>query len=299
MHRTAPLLLISALGMAVPSFGWGQSGPPLGWTTSLDGLYIYQGDADQEDGGSVSANRAFLRGTALYTDPVYSAGVSVSYWRYFYDFDIPGTEPWDNVTDFRISAPVRFQSGARSNVFVVPSLRWDYESGADRSGGMTYGVFAGVTWDVNDRLTIGPAFGAFSEIESNDVDLFLALLIDWEFADRWRFSTANAPGTTQGPGISLSYAASDALSLGVTARYESVRFKLDGDGVAPGGVGEDKSLPVALTLQYAPNPGTSLSAFVGAEFNGELALEDRNGNTVSLQDYDTAPIAGVSFRLAF
>ena len=277
-----------------------QGGPPTGWGTRVDGLYVYQGETDLSEGGEFSVGRAFVRGTALYTsDQGFSAGISLSAGRYSYDFGGASVAPWGDINDFRISVPLRFQSEGNATVFVSPSLRYDYEDDAESSDGETYGVFGGVAWRLNDRLTIGPAIGAFSELGSDDWDFFPALLVDWQIADGWRLSTAQAPGATQGPGVSLTYSPNERLSYGLTARYESLRFRLDDDGIAPGGVGEDSSLPVAFSVQYAPNPGTSLSAFVGAEFGGELSLEDENGTTVSRQDYDTAPITGVSLRLAF
>jgi hypothetical protein len=275
-------------------------GPPTGWSTRVDGLAVYQGDSDLSDGGSFSAGRGFLRADGLYTwDSGNSAGLSLSLGRFYYDFDTPGDAPWDDINDLRVSVPLRFNAGERVDVFVAPSLRYDYESDADASDGETYGFFGGVTWRLSDQLTIGPGFGAFSQIGADDWDVFPALLVDWEFADRWSLTTAQAPGATQGPGLSLTYQATDTLRYGLTARYESVRFRLDDTGIAPGGVGEDTSVPVALSLQYAPNPGTSLSAFIGAEFGGELSLEDASGSVVDRNDYDTAPIAGLSFRLAF
>ncbi|MCV6585506.1 MAG: hypothetical protein OIF47_08220 [Marinibacterium sp.] len=293
------------LGLALGGLGWvdaarAQGGPPAGWSTRADGLFSYQGQTDLSDGGAFSVGRGFLRGSAIYrSDQGYSAGLSIGLGRYAYDFSNTGADPWDDVIDLRLTAPMRFDTGARSSVFLAPSLRYDYERDASASDGQTYGLFGGISWRINDRLTIGPAFGAFSEIGNDDWDVFPAVLVDWQIAERWRLSTAQAPGATQGPGLSLTYSPNDTFRYGLTARYERNRFALDDDGIAPGGVGQDSSLPVALSVQYAPNPATSLSAFVGAEFNGELVLEDQDGAKVSRQDYDTAPIAGISFRLAF
>ena len=64
-------------------------------------------------------------------------------------------------------------------------------------------------------------------------------------------------------------------------------------------VGEDRSFPVVLSMNYEPNPGLSLTAFAGAEFNGELRLDNATGVTISRQSYDTAPVAGFAFRLRF
>ena len=41
-----------------------------------------------------------------------------------------------------------------------------------------------------------------------------------------------------------------------------------------------------------------LNAFVGAEFDGRLRLEDSNGNRIQNVDYDPAPIAGAANFIA-
>ncbi len=272
----------------------------LGWVSQIDGLTAYQSSADLDQGGDFSATRSFLRATGLYRfDSETSLGISVSYGQLDYDFSAADNQPWNDIRDIRISAPLRFQAGQRASVFVSPQVRWDYQKGAASSDGRTYGVFAGVAWQINDSLTIGPAFGAFTQLEDSGVDLFPALLVDWDINDRWNLNTGSGIGATRGPGLTLSYALSNDFSLSLSARSEKIRFRLDDAGLAPNGIGEDKSLPVVASLSYNPNPGVSLTLFAGAEFDGRLTLEDENGNEITRQSYDTAPLVGLAFRLRF
>lgn len=291
------------LGVAVGVGAGGasaQSGPPMGWTSFVDGFALYQGDADLDGGGSFSADRTYLRAGGIYRfENGQSAGLFVSAGRLDYEFDTSVPQPWGEIIDLRVSAPLRFTNDNGVSFFVVPSLRYDYESGVSMSDGRTYGAFAGVTWKVSDNLTVGPGMGVFSQIEDGDLNVFPALLINWEIDDRWSLSTGTGLGATQGPGLSLSYEYSTALKFTLGARYEELRFRLDDQGLAPGGVGQDKSVPVVLTVDYTPTPFASFTAFVGAELGGELQLENRAGLVVSTQGYDAAPIAGVAFRLAF
>ncbi|PSL20028.1 hypothetical protein CLV88_10487 [Shimia abyssi] len=269
-----------------------------GWSWVVDGLAVYQFEADLSGGGTFSANRQFLRAGALYRDlEGTSYGVLASYGQLDYDF--AGPAPWGNVTDFRVSAPVRFTFGETGAVFVSPQVRWDYESGASASDSMTYGVFGGVSWKINPNLRIGPAMGVFSELGTNGVEIFPALLVDWDIADRWNLSTGAGLGASQGPGVSLTYEASDTVNVSLITRSEKVRFLLDNSGVAPGGVGEDSSVPVVMSVEFKPSRALTLSAFAGAEFDGRLQLENTAGSVVSSQSYDPAPIAGFSFRYIF
>ncbi|MEM8731036.1 MAG: hypothetical protein AAGF79_14085 [Pseudomonadota bacterium] len=290
------LLGASVIGLAASAQA--QDRPPFG--AQVDGLFVFQGDSDLSEGGEFSSNRTFLRAVTAYNfDNGASLGLSVSYGQFDYEFSDASTQPWTDIRDIRISIPARFRVGDRATAFVSPQIRWDYQREADADDGQTYGAFAGIAWEVSDSLTIGPGLGVFSTIGDNGTDVFPALLVDWDINDRWNLSTGTGLGATQGPGLTLGYAATDELSFGLTARYENIRFRLDDEGLAPDGIGEDRSIPVVLSLDYTPNPGVSLSVFAGAEFDGQLTLEDSSGAEISQQDYETAPIAGFAFRFRF
>ncbi|MEM1075308.1 MAG: hypothetical protein AAGI36_12675 [Pseudomonadota bacterium] len=288
----------SALGIGLCDAASAQNRP--GWSTQFDGLTVYQSDTDLDAGGSFSSTRTFVRGTSVYRfDNGNSVGVSASFGAFDYDFDRTVEKPWQDVRDIRVSAPIRFAATDTATVFISPQVRWDYESGASKSDSQTYGVFAGVAWEISDRLTIGPAVGAFSQLEESGADFFPALLVDWDINGRWNLNTGSGLGATAGPGLTLGYQITDASRLALSARSESVRFRLDGDGSAPGGVGEDESIPVVISYEFNPNPGLSLSLFAGAEFDGALTLDDASGAQISRQPYDTAPLAGLAIRLRF
>nr|WP_321254106.1 hypothetical protein [uncultured Ruegeria sp.] len=296
--RKAYLCLFAAIAcqFALPAVAQQR----LGWVSQIDGLAAYQGSADLDLGGDFSATRSFLRATGLYNfDSDTSLGVSVSYGQLDYDFSAADNQPWNDIRDIRVSTPLRFQAGQRGSVFVSPQIRWDYQRGAASSDGRTYGVFAGVAWQMSESLTIGPAFGAFSQLEDSGLDVFPALLVDWDINDRWNLNTGSGIGATRGPGLTLSYAVNEDFSLSLSARSEKIRFRLDDKGLAPSGIGEDQSIPVVASLSYDPNPGMSVTVFAGAEFDGRLTLEDENGNEISRQNYETAPLVGLAFRLRF
>lgn len=268
---------------------------------SFEGAYAIQSDTDLDDGsGEFSVDRTFVRGGLAYRlDNGTTLGLSLSYGQFDYDFDLSGPALWDDVEDYAISAFARFET-AGPTILIAPSLRYALEDGADESDGETYGAFLGATWEIGDNLTIGPGLGVFTEIgEDEDLNIFPILLIDWEITDRWMLSTGPTLGASQGPGLTLSYAWSDALTLGLSGRYEKQRFALNDSGPAPGGVGEDRSFPLILSANYSPNPGVALSAFAGVELGGTLTLEDTDGNTVFEEDYDPAPLFGIAARLRF
>lgn len=264
---------------------------------AIDGLAAAQGEADIDGGGSFTANRIFGRAGGLYNFDGGSLGLFFGAGQIDYDF--AGTvAPWGTIRDESVNIPLRLSVG-QAEIFVAPGLRYDYENGADRDDGRTWGAFAGVAWRFSETLTLGPAFGAYTEIGSDDLDVFPAILVDWQITDRARLTTGPTVGATQGPGLAFDYAVTEDLRLGVAGRFENIRFRLNDDGPAPGGIGQDRSFPVVFTLDYTPFPGSRLAAFAGAEFGGELRLEDASGAVVETRDYDPAPILGVAFRIGF
>ena len=293
---------LSALGafLAICSSGPAHAQARTGWATQIDGVAAFQGSAGLSDGGDFKSNRTFLRAGSLYRfEGGNSVGLSVSVGQFDYEFSQAANQPWTGIRDIRISAPVRFRVGETATVFLSPQVRWDYQRGASAADGQTAGIFAGIAWQVGANLKIGPAFGAFTQLEQSGLELFPALLVDWDISRRWNLNTGTGIGATRGPGLTLKYAYSDTLSISLSARSERIRFRLDGTGLAPNGVGEDKSVPVILALGYNPNPGVSFSVFAGAELGGRLALDDASGNEISNQSYETAPLAGLAFRIRF
>lgn len=285
---------VAALGLAQAAVAQQPTGIE---TTAFFGV---QGGADLSGGGDVATSRSFVGVSALNRiDSGLSVGFSLGYGWQAYDFGGGAAALWGDVETLSLSLPVQARLGDRTTVFVAPTMRSARETGTGSSDGVTYGLFAGIGWEVSDRLRIGPALGAFRELEGDGIDAFPALFLDWEISDRWTFSTGGGMAALRGPGLRLAYAASDALSLGLEARLERSAFRLDATGPAPGGIGEDRSVPVVLTLDYAPNPGLALSAFAGVALDGELELRDTAGAVVSQQTYDTAPVAGLSLRLRF
>ena len=183
-------------------------------------------------------------------------------------------------------------------LFAIPTLRFYGESGADSGDSATGGALAGVSYRVNDRLTIGPGLGVLSQIEDS-VSIFPILIVDWKITDRISLETGRGLGATQGPGLNLNYRLSDTWSFGLGGRYESLRFRLDDRGSAPDGVGEDRSVPVYLSATYSRGRDLQISAIGGVELNGELRLEDSQGRRLARDNYESAPFLGATFNVRF
>lgn len=273
-------------------------------TFSFDGGGVHQDSTDLKDGGgSFDVDRWFLSAGVTYAwDRRTSMGLTIGGGRSSYSFDentgFGSGDPWSKVEDFRISAPVRFKVGEKGVAFLIPTVRFNKENGADTGDSATYGLFAAVAWRIDEDLTIGPGIGVFSRLEDS-ARIFPVLAIDWNITDHWNLSTGSGLGSSVGPGLSLSYKFNDHWKLALGGRYESEEFRLDDKGPAAGGVGRDQSFPLVISGILEPNAKTRFSLFAGVELGGELKLKDAFGITIDETKYDPALIIGATFAVGF
>jgi outer membrane protein W len=112
-------------------------------------------------------------------------------------------------------------------------------------------------------------------------------------------TTGRGLAASQGPGLTLEYKLNDKWKLGLTGRYEKIRFALNNDATSVARYGEDKSLPLVLSAQYTLWPMTTVGAFVGGEFEGKLSVEDANARALASSEYDPPGLIGLVFRSRF
>ena len=308
MRASAALCaLLSCVLVSIPTTATAQEnatrqfGP---WVWGLQGGAVEQSDADLSGtNASFGLRRYFIEPSLSYAwDRRTSVGLAVGFGDSRYEFSsgalIGGLQPWDKIHDYRISLPIRFSPSQRSDVIIVPSIRTNTESGASLNDGRTEGVLAGIGWWLSESLFLGPGLGWFTELGGGS-NVFPILLIDWSITDRLSLSTGEGLAASQGPGLTLGYDINKKWTLGLTGRFEEIRFALNNPETSPVRFAEDKSLPLVLSVRYKPWPMTYVAAFLGGEFEGELSLEDNNGNTLAGTEYDTATIFGIAFRSRF
>ena len=166
------------------------------------------------------------------------------------------------------------------------------------SDSQTWGALAGASYRVSESLTIGPGIGVFSALEDS-TNIFPILVVDWKITPDLTLETGRGLAATQGPGLQLRWQANSQWTFIGGGRYEKLRFRLDKDGAASRGIGEDKAVPLYLSASYAPTRDASISALVGADVGGTLRLEDESGDLITKSDYDPAPFLAVTAKLRF
>lgn len=269
------------------------------WVASVRGGAIQQFSTNLATGGSYSVRRGFVEpGLSYVLGPLGSVGLRIGYGYSDYTFSSVNVQPWNDVNDISISIPIRWAVSDTVQVFAVPTLRFDYETGAKAKDGFTGGAIIAAGWRINDSLFIGPGAGVFSGL-GEDVNIFPVIALDWEISDTLALRTGSGLGASRGPGLTLEWDVSETWRIGLGGRYEKIRFRLDDRGPTPGGIGEDRAAPLFLTASWNPSERASLTAIAGVETSGRLSLEDSAGRVVSRTEYDPGTFFGFAFNLRF
>jgi len=296
--------LLCLLGAQLASAAAEKGGPDVNdWSWTLQAGGVYQAESSLDSGGDMRASRFFVSGGgAKVLGSRWRLGASVGYGEDNYDFSgssgFGGLDPWDRVREFRAGVSMQYFANDQWTLYAIPSVRFNAESGASLDDGSNGGLLAGASYRIGDTLTIGPGLGVFTEIEDS-TSFFPILLIDWKITDTLSLETGRGFAASRGPGLQLRWRYSPTWQFAFGGRYEKTRFRLDDKGVAPGGVGQDKAIPLFALAEYALGQDLKLGLIGGVEVGGELRLEDDSGKLVSRSDLSEAVFAGATFEARF
>jgi len=310
MLKKIPCLLLATMLLSGPISALAQdepekrfAGPPAaGWSSFARGGAVYQFDTELDSGMEFSSSRFNIEAGAGYSwTRRNTVGLALSLSLDDYSFSSGSAEsgsinPWDDIQTISLSLPVRWGVSEDWSSFFIPSVGSTGESGADFSDSVTGGFLGGFAYRFGDTLTIGPGIGVVSQLE-DDATIFPILIIDWKITERLSLETGRGLAATLGPGLTLNYRVTPKWNLAVGGRYEKLRFRLDSEGEEADGIGEDSSFPLFASVTHRFNPKASVSLVGGLELEGELRQEDKDGNKIASESYDTATFLGLTFNV--
>ena len=295
-HRTcaatfgAMLLLTPGAGAAAES-----------WQSSFSVTPIWQGNADIDNGGDFDATGIGIRaGTSTGFGAGHRAGVALHYDRIDYDFSRQtafGDAPWGQVQRFGFSVPLLFSGADGWSYGVTPSMEWAGDDGADAGESMVYGGIVSATRVFAPDQRLGLGVGVFSQFEVSMV--IPILIVNCRLNDRWSLVNPLPAGPVGPAGLELDYRFDNGWRLGLGAASRSLRFRLSDTGPIPGGVGEQRGVPVFLRISASTSDQATLVLYAGAFVGGELRVEDSGGNRLRNESFDPAPLLGATFRMRF
>jgi hypothetical protein len=279
----------------------GASGAAQAWRSTVSVTPVWQGSADIDNGGDFETTGiAFRAGTSFAFGEGHRAGFSLQYDQLDYDFSERtafGNAPWGDVERFGFSVPLLFNGTGGWSYSVTPSVETSREKGADSSESMVYGGIVGATRAFAPDQRLGFGVGVFDQFDETRV--IPILIVNWRLNERWSLVNPLPAGPVGPAGLELDYRFDNGSRLGLGAAYRSLKFRLSESGPVPGGVGEQRGVPVFLRWTANLSKQASVVLYAGAIVGGELRVEDSEGNKVGGESFDPAPLLGATFRMQF
>ena len=264
---------------------------------------LYQSKTNIDGGGKFKLSSLFLRFKARRpVSPTTFIGLNLKYDVDDYDFsgttEFGGAQPWNDVRRFGIGIPIFTRFENNWSLGISPSVDWLQEDNADNGDSLSYGATTFLFKSLTRDRRLGLGAGVFKTVD-NDTRVFPFIAVDWRFNERWRLSNPFEADALGPAGLELTYSFNDRWHLSGGGVYRSFRFRLNNDGVAPNGIGENKGIISFLRLRREATSGLEVDFYAGAILNGELELKDSDGKDLASSDYSTAPFAAVTLSVSF
>lgn len=260
-------------------------------------------DADLEQGGDVNIFRisAGVTGKTSLTQEM-DLALSLDFGVDLYNFDgttgFGGVDPWEDIHTFGITAIFTTDMSNDWKVFGGPVFQFAREDNADLDESFIGGGVIGATYKVDSDLTVGGGFGIVSQIE-DDARLFPIFVLNWQIRDDLVLTSNTSGGATGKSGIELVYDIGGGWEAGIGGYFEFNRFRLDDEGIAPNGVGEETRIPIQARLSCELGDYVDFDFFAGFNLTSEVELADTRGLVLGKDDLDGAALVGVMFSLSF
>lgn len=307
MHRPCASAMIAATAFAVlvaPATASTLDDHPLSGLPvqiTIPAGFEHQFRTDIRRGGDFSVSRGTV-GLGVRTPLPAEMNLSMRFTYSMDDYSFRGNgnfgDGWDDIHTLNMGASLSMQLSPDWTIFGGPAFQFARESGASWGDGFIGGGFFGASYRHSDRLTIGGGLGVVSQLEDS-ARVYPILILEWEINDQLSLTSSTAASATGDTGIELVYQIAGPWETAIGAASRFRRFRLDDNGPAPDGVGQDRSIPVWGRVSYTFNDHFKLNVYAGVNAAGNLRLEDSDGNRIARENYDAAAFVGISGALQF
>jgi hypothetical protein len=286
--------LLSALALCVPAAGLAE-GPPTGEDTgiTLTLSAVEQFRADIGDSRLDVSRYRMKADVDLLKSRKLVLGAGTSYGISEYNFTgqpaDPWSDPWQKVNTADLGLNSIWPGSGKWSYFLAGRLDWSWEEGGDASDSLRYGIIGSAAYSKRHDKRIGFGAGVFEGLE--ETKFFPYVVVSWRLNEKLTLRNPLQAGPVGPAGIELVYDVTENWNLGSGAAYRSFRFRLDEEGIAPGGIGETKSVPVWARATRQRHSGYRLDLYMGIIFAGQAVIEDNDGRRLESQDFDPAPLA--------
>ena len=270
------------------------------WTFKIMGGYSHRFDADLSGGGGIEQNR-YSMGAEFRVKIDLDTDVTIAGAGQIFDYEfngftgLGGKDPWGDIGLITAGAIFRHRPFNDWEVWGGPYINWAWENGTDFNDSFIAGGIAGLSFKFGEDLRIGAGLGANSRLEES-ARFYPVFDLYWKITDDWSLETRGLG--VQRQGLELIYKLPDDWEIAGGVGYEYLQFRLDDDGIASDGVGQDTSIP--LWLRIGKDIGDfRFDLFASLITAGRLKLIDADGRGINSSDYDATPALGAYLSLRF
>jgi len=214
-----------------------------------------------------------------------------------HNYSFSGNSPfqWDEIHRFLYAPLCKWQTSEKWTILAAPVFQWMGESGASPSKSFTGGGLVGFNYVASPTLSAGLLIGALSQIE--DKAIFAPIpMINWKFTESWTLRTGIIQlGPTPGLGGELGWNVAKTVKLAGGLQFQCRRYRLDKNDA----VGEETLVPVYGKATWWMFPQGSVELFGSLATNGNIRLENKNGNKITEKDYDSTAFFGGRLHFIF
>jgi hypothetical protein len=274
--------------------------PGAGFSYAVAG--IGQGMADIDGGGSYSTSSLLLRlglMKLMSRGTLIGFGVSLGNTRYNFE-DLAafgGQAPWNTVRNINFSIPVITRIDRNWAFLFAPSVGVFKETGASTSDSLAYGAVMAASYRFEDKSRIGVGLGVFNRLD--ETKLFPFLSINLRLTDNLRLGNPLRAGPTGPAGLELAYKIDQTWEVAIGRAFRSYRFRLNEEGLAPGGIGTQSGQLTFLRVSNQLQKKLRLDIHLGVVLDGSLRIQNNVDDDGIAVDYDTAPLLGVNLNGRF
>ncbi len=305
---TAVALVLATAGVAA---GQAEEPPapaqrPTDFNLMLGGLHLFETDID--GGGKFDMSLFQFRfGTETGLSPSLRVTAYIDYELDLYGFSgmtslgVPG-DPWDDIHTLNFGGQLLWSPTNDWVLSAGPLFEFSRESGADWGDSLTIGGTFAATHIFSPDLILGAGLLVKGQIEDDPL-LVPIIVLDWKINERFSLVSTQTKsagaGLGWGPGFELVYDTGGHWELAVGGKWWLRRFRLDDDAANPEGAGENSAIPFWGRASYKFNESVQLDLYAGVMLFGKLQNDDSDGNELGREDYDPAPVVGLSARIRF
>ncbi|MCP5467899.1 MAG: hypothetical protein H7A32_01355 [Deltaproteobacteria bacterium] len=170
------------------------------------------------------------------------------------------------------------------------------EYGADWGKSFRYSSVAFASYRFNPKIAL--RFGVLVIGSRPEAQTLIIPIIgfEWKPNKKWELGIG---GVTDGPGIYTSYRINKKLQLRADASWVLHEFRLDNEGLIPGGVLEDMQVPIHIGVIYEPWPFFSINPYLGSNIWSRYQVLDAQGEDVKTVYGRPSLTGGIGINLKY